>query len=156
MQSNLTANCQNHQVSKKRKVTPMGPISGNKRFCYGRISSNPPNLATKSDRELASWESAYTSFQFQWLHVWMTLQKFGKFWTFEQYSEYGVLTKLCWSINVMEEHDASTQLLFGADDSDLHVLSTMGAWLKIYFSLSQAEENKFFFGFWGYDNPSTI
>ncbi len=62
--------------------------------------------------------AAYLAFQFGMIARIDNTAKFQvpDLQPFEEFPYFGVTSKLCWSKNVPEEHDAPTQVLFGAED----------------------------------------
>ena len=144
---------------KKKETARRGASSQARRaFVEEEFRQIVHHFEAKTNKELASWGSAYTRFQFSMISRVDDAAKLRKpdLYTFQQYPEYGVCTKLCWSKNVMEERDAPTQVLLGSEDPDYCVLSAMGAWLEIYFCLQPDDDNPFFFGFQGYKNATSI
>ena len=73
----------------------------------------------------------------------------------EQYKDYGITCRMCWSKNVMEERDAPTQILFGAMDWRYCALSTLSPWLEYHYDLNP-KENDCFFGVHGQNDPDII
>lgn len=110
-----------------------------------------------SNPEHAAFISAYSCFQYnmiarlddtaKWRHPDLN--------PLPEYPDYGVTVKLCWSKNCLEERDAPTQVLFGAMDWRYCPLNLVGTWLELHFTLNP-EENEFFFGVGGANNPDSI
>jgi hypothetical protein len=73
---------------------------------------------------------------------------------FEEFSYFGVTSKLCWSKNVLEERDTPTHL-FGAEDWRYCVLSLLGFWFELHFYLNP-EPNENLFGAFGLTDPLAI
>lgn len=114
-------------------------------------------VANMSNEEHAAFAAAYISFQ---LNMVARLDDTAKWrqpdlMEFEEYPEFGILCKLCWSKNCFEERDAPTQLLIGAMDPRYCALSLIGVWLEYHFMVNP-EENDFFFGVGGANDPNSI
>ena len=75
--------------------------------------------------------------------------------SFHQYPNYGVIARLCWSKNVLDERDAPDQILFGAMDTRYCALCSLGLWLEYHF-MKNPEDNEFLFGVLGLDDPKQI
>lgn len=74
---------------------------------------------------------------------------------FHQYPDFGVIARLCWSKNVMEERDAPDQILIGAFDHRYCPLIGLGGWLEFHFA-KHPDANEFVFGIHGKSNPDLI
>jgi hypothetical protein len=101
--------------------------------------------------------AAYLAFQFSTIARIDDTAKFqaSDLQPFEEFPYFGVTSKLCWSKNVHEEHDAPTQVLFGAEDWRYCVLSLLGFWLDLHFLLNP-ELNEDLFGDFGLTDPFAI
>jgi hypothetical protein len=110
-----------------------------------------------ANKHVGLWGSAYSRYQFSMIARVDDCSKLRApdLGVFHQYPDYGVSTRLCWSKNVMEERDAPTQVLIGADNSKFCVLSGMGLWLEAHFT-KNPEANPHYFGVNGLRNPETI
>jgi hypothetical protein len=72
-----------------------------------------------------------------------------------QYPDFGILTRLNWGKNVMEERDAPNQILFGSFDCRYCPLIGLGTWLELYITI-HPEPNEFVFGIHGKHSPEYI
>ena len=75
--------------------------------------------------------------------------------TFNQFPEFGVVARLCWSKNVLDERDAPDQILFGAFDHHYCVLIGLGTWLETHFS-KHPVANEYVFGIDGLSDYARI
>jgi hypothetical protein len=103
------------------------------------------------------WPAAYLAFQ---LSMIARIDDTAKFRApdlkpLEDFPFFGVTARLCWSKNCYGEHDAPTQILFGAEDWRYCVLSILASWLKLHFLLNP-EPNEYFFGAFSMTDPITI
>ena len=64
---------------------------------------------------------------------------------FHQFPNFGIITKLFWSKNVIEERDAPDQVLLGSFDQHYCALIGLGTWLEFHFS-KNPEPNEYVFG----------
>ena len=113
-------------------------------------------LSAQGD-EIGIWMAAYLAFQFSMI---ARIDDTAKFRApdkqpFEDFPFYGVAAKLCWSKNVLEERDAPTQVLLGAEDWRYCVLSLLGSWLELHFLLNP-KANESLFGAFGLTDPFDI
>ena len=65
--------------------------------------------------------------------------------TVNEFPDYGVTAKPCWTKNTNEEQNPPTQILFGSRDWRYCVVSLLAVWLEYHFELN-SEENEFYFG----------
>jgi hypothetical protein len=72
-----------------------------------------------------------------------------------QYPDFGIVTRLCWSKNVMEERDAPNQILFGSFDCRYCSLIGLGTWLEYNLTI-HPEPNDLVFSIHGLSDPASI
>ncbi len=114
-------------------------------------------ILSEQGDEIGIWMAAYLAFQFSMI---ARIDDTAKFRApdkqpFEDFPFYGVAAKLCWSKNVLEERDAPTQVLFGAEDWRYCLLSLLGSWLELHFLLNP-KANESLFGAFGLTDPFDI
>ena len=74
---------------------------------------------------------------------------------FNEFPDYGVTAKLCWTKKKNKEQEPPTQILFGLRDWRYCVVSLLASWLEYHFELN-LEESQFYFGYKGAMNPDSI
>jgi len=102
------------------------------------------------DKELACFLSCFFRFQYNMIARPDDTSKFRSpdLKQLHQYPNYGVIARLCWSKNVMDESDAPDQILLGAMDRLYCVLLGLGLWLEIHY-MKNPEWNQYIFGIHG-------
>jgi hypothetical protein len=114
-------------------------------------------MESLEDKELACFMSGYFRFQYNMIARVDDSAKFRSpdLKIFHQFPDIGVIAKLCWSKNVMDERDAPDQVLLGAFDHRYCVLIGLALWLE-YHCMLNPEENEFIFGIGGLTDPKSI
>ena len=115
-------------------------------------------IATQNQNsEIGTWLAAFNAFQYNLIARVDDTSKWRApdLQPFDEFENYGITARLCWSKNVMEERDAPTQILFGAMDWRYCTLSNLAPWLEYHFTLNP-EENDYFFGIQGNSDPTSI
>ncbi len=156
----LCGHCQNHQVSQEGRSLKLWCIfTSMQGFCWGRIPSNYLQFWREQQRTCLLGVNIHFLPIFDDFISWWC-SKTPQAWSFylptSNITPCAVCTKLCWSKNAMEEHDAQTQVLLGSEDPDYCVLTAMGAWLEIYFCPQPDDDNPFFYGIQAYSNADSI
>ena len=113
--------------------------------------------ASNQNSEIGTWLAAFNAIQYNLIGRVDDTAKLRSpdVKPFEQYPNYGITARLCWSKNVMEERDAPTQILFGAMDWRYCALSNLAPWLEHHFTLNP-EDNAYYFGIEGKQDPNSI
>ena len=74
----------------------------------------------------------------------------------DQYPNFSILAKLCWSKNVSEERDAPDQILIGAMNTCYCVILALSTWLEFWIERGHIERTEFAFGIFGQQDPVII
>ena len=114
-------------------------------------------LSKHKELEVGTWLSAYLSFMYNMIARVDDTAKFRSpdLQPFNEFPDYGVTAKLCWTKNTNEEREPPTQILFGSCDWRYCVVSLLAVWLEYHFELN-SEENEFYFGYKGATDPDSI
>ena len=114
-------------------------------------------MERQEESELACFMAGYFKFQYNMIARVDNSAKFRvpDLKVFHQFPEYGVIAKLCWSKNVLDERDAPDQVLVGAFDHRYCALLGLGMWLEYHY-MRNPEENEFIFGISGLSDPVSI
>jgi len=76
--------------------------------------------------------------------------------TVEEQILLSLISRLCWSKNIMEERDAPNQILLGADNPSFCVMLGLGSWLEYWCEQGYFKTSEFLFGINDEDDPDTI
>jgi hypothetical protein len=104
---------------RRKETARLGKPSEARRALYvSEFEQAIEMMENSDDVEVACFLSAFFRFQY---HLIARIDDSAKFWhpdnkVYHQYPQYGIIVKLCWSRNVMEERDAPDQVLMGAND----------------------------------------
>ena len=74
---------------------------------------------------------------------------------FNEFPDYGVTAKLCWTKNTNKERELPTQTLFGSCDWRYCVVLPLAVWIKYHFEWN-SDENEFYFGYKDATDPDSI
>jgi hypothetical protein len=143
---------------RRKETARLGKPSEARKALYASEFEQAIELMENSDdAEMACFLSAFFRFQY---HLIARIDDSAKFRhpdikVYHQYPQYGIIVKLCWSKNVMEERDAPDQLLMGANDWRYCPLVGLGLWLEYHFMINP-EQNDFYFGIQGLNDLKAI
>ena len=109
------------------------------------------------EEEIGVWLASYLAFMYNMIARLDDTAKFRApdLQPFNQFKDYGVTAKLCWTKNCLEERDPPTQVLFGARNWRYCVLSLISTWLEHHFEMNP-EANEYFFGAKGATDSKSI
>ena len=143
---------------KKKEAARLGRKSLARRALYASEFENAiEKMESYSDDEIACFMSGCFKFQYNMIARVDDSAKFRSpdMKVFHQYPDYGIIARLCWSKNVLDERDAPDQVLFGAMDHRYCALVGLGIWLEHHFT-KNPENNEFLFGTKGINCPVAI
>jgi hypothetical protein len=146
------------KAMKKMETARRGVPSNARRAFTSQEYEQIIELATSHQNdEIGTWLAAFNAVQFNLIGRVDDTAKLRApdLQPFQQFENYGITGRLCWSKNVMEERDAPTQILFGAMDWRYCALSNLAPWLEHHFTLNP-EDNEYYFGIEGKDDPDSI
>jgi hypothetical protein len=143
---------------RKKEVAGLGvPSQARRALDATEFESLMEVIENERNEENRVFLSAYFKFQYNMIARVDDTAKFRleHLKGFQQFPDFGVIARLCWSKNVMEERDAPDQILIGASDHRYCPLIGLGGWLEFHFA-KHPMANEFVFGIHGLSNPNSI
>jgi hypothetical protein len=136
------------KVIKRKEAARLGRPSQARRALFAsEYKSAIDVMDSNDDEEMRTFLSSYFKFQYNMIARLDDSTKFRlpDLKTFNKYPEFGIVTRLCWSKNVLDERDAPDQILLGSVDHHYCALIGLGTWLKFHFTMHPVE-NEYIFG----------
>lgn len=148
------------RIIRKKEVSGLGvPSSARRALTDSEFESMMDIIENRmsDDAENMVFLSAYFKYQYNMIARVDDTAKLRRetLQVLNEYPEFGILTRLNWGKNVMEERDAPNQVLFGSFDCRYCPLIGLATWLEYNLTI-HPEANEFVFSIHGKQCPDSI